>query len=40
MTAASRTRSTDKRFYGVVEGIVTAVNDENGTKHYIYLYVR
>jgi len=26
-TAVSRTRSTDKRFYGVVEGIVTAVND-------------
>jgi uncharacterized protein involved in type VI secretion and phage assembly len=25
--AVSRTRSTDKRFYGVVEGIVTAVND-------------
>jgi phage baseplate assembly protein V len=30
MSAASRTRSTDKRFYGVVEGIVTAVNDANG----------
>jgi uncharacterized protein involved in type VI secretion and phage assembly len=24
----SRSRSTDKRYYGVVEGIVTAVNDE------------
>lgn len=26
----SRTRSTDKRFYGVVEAIVTEVNDDNG----------
>ena len=25
--AVSRTRSTDKRFYGVVEGVVTDVND-------------
>jgi phage baseplate assembly protein V len=29
-TAVSRTRSTDKRFYGVVEGIVTEVNDSEG----------
>lgn len=27
MTMESRTRTTDKRFYGVVEGIVTNVND-------------
>ena len=27
MSAISRTRSTDKRFYGVVTGIVTEVND-------------
>ena len=26
----SRTRSTDKRFYGVVEGIVTSVDDSDG----------
>ncbi|MDB4894315.1 MAG: type secretion protein Rhs, partial [Firmicutes bacterium] len=26
----SRTRTTDKRFYGVVEAIVTAVEDEAG----------
>jgi phage baseplate assembly protein V len=29
-TAVSRTRSTDKRFYGVVEGLVTDVNDKDG----------
>jgi uncharacterized protein involved in type VI secretion and phage assembly len=29
-TAVSRTRSTDKRFYGVVEGVVTKVNDDDG----------
>ena len=29
-TAVSRTRSTDKRFYGVVEGVVTDVNDKDG----------
>lgn len=28
--AVSRTRSTDKRFYGMVQGIVTEVNDEKG----------
>jgi phage baseplate assembly protein V len=30
MNAVSRTRSTDKRFYGVVQGIVTDVNDSSG----------
>ena len=30
MSAISRTRSTDKRFYGVVEGVVTEVNDTDG----------
>src|ERR1035438_2867872 len=30
MSTVSRTRSTDKRFYGVVQGIVTDVNDANG----------
>jgi phage baseplate assembly protein V len=29
-SAVSRTRSTDKRFYGVVQGIVTDVNDDKG----------
>jgi uncharacterized protein involved in type VI secretion and phage assembly len=28
--AVSRTRSTDKRFYGVVEGVVTSVDDSDG----------
>lgn len=28
--SVSRTRSTDKRFYGVVQGIVTDVNDSDG----------
>ena len=28
--AVSRTRSTDKRFYGVTEGIVTDVLDDTG----------
>lgn len=30
MSTVARSRSTDKRFYGVVQGIVTAVNDEDG----------
>src|SRR5260370_14545893 len=30
MSAVSRTRSTDKRFYGVVQGVVTEVNDAEG----------
>src|SRR5438477_11815418 len=30
MSAVSRTRSTDKRFYGVVQGVVTEVNDTDG----------
>lgn len=30
MSTISRTRTTDKRFYGVVQGIVTDVNDQNG----------
>jgi uncharacterized protein involved in type VI secretion and phage assembly len=30
MSAISRTRSTDKRFYGVVQGIVTNVIDDSG----------
>ena len=30
MSAVSRTRTTDKRFYGVVQGIVTDVNDAAG----------
>lgn len=30
MSTVSRTRTTDKRFYGVVQGIVTDVNDQNG----------
>jgi len=30
MNAVSRTRSTDKRFYGVVQGVVTDVNDSDG----------
>lgn len=30
MSTASRTRTTDKRFYGVVQGIVTEVNDADG----------
>lgn len=30
MSVASRTRTTDKRFYGVVSGIVTAVEDDTG----------
>ena len=30
MSSVSRTRTTDKRFYGVVQGIVTAVNDTDG----------
>jgi phage baseplate assembly protein V len=30
VSAISRTRSTDKRFYGVVEGVVTEVNDTDG----------
>jgi uncharacterized protein involved in type VI secretion and phage assembly len=30
MSTASRTRTTDKRFYGVVQGIVTDVNDGSG----------
>jgi uncharacterized protein involved in type VI secretion and phage assembly len=30
MSAVSRTRSTDNRFYGVVQGVVTEVNDADG----------
>jgi uncharacterized protein involved in type VI secretion and phage assembly len=30
VSAISRTRTTDKRFYGVVEGIVTEVSDKDG----------
>jgi uncharacterized protein involved in type VI secretion and phage assembly len=30
MSAVSRTRSTDKRFYGVVQGLVTEVADDQG----------
>lgn len=30
MSEVSRTRSTDKRFYGVVQGLVTEVNDSDG----------
>jgi uncharacterized protein involved in type VI secretion and phage assembly len=30
MSAVSRTRSTDKRFYGVVQGVVTEVRDKDG----------
>jgi phage baseplate assembly protein V len=30
VSAISRTRSTDKRFYGVVQGVVTEVNDTDG----------
>lgn len=30
MSAISRTRTTDKRFYGVVQGIVTEVSDKDG----------
>jgi uncharacterized protein involved in type VI secretion and phage assembly len=30
VSAISRTRTTDKRFYGVVQGIVTKVSDEDG----------
>jgi len=30
MSVVSRTRTTDKRFYGVVEGIVTSVADDQG----------
>jgi uncharacterized protein involved in type VI secretion and phage assembly len=30
VTAISRTRTTDKRFYGVVQGTVTDVNDSDG----------
>jgi uncharacterized protein involved in type VI secretion and phage assembly len=30
VSAISRTRTTDKRFYGVVQGIVTEVNDKDG----------
>jgi phage baseplate assembly protein V len=30
VSAISRTRSTDKRFYGVVQGVVTDVNDTEG----------
>jgi uncharacterized protein involved in type VI secretion and phage assembly len=30
MTVASRTRTTDKRFYGVMSGIVTNVEDSDG----------
>lgn len=30
MSTPSRTRTTDKRFYGVVQGIVTDVEDDNG----------
>src|ERR1044072_5241274 len=30
MSGESRTRTTDKRFYGVYEAIVTAVNDTEG----------
>jgi phage baseplate assembly protein V len=30
VNAVSRTRSTDKRFYGVVQGLVTDVNDSSG----------
>jgi uncharacterized protein involved in type VI secretion and phage assembly len=30
MSTVSRTRTTDKRFYGVVQGIVTDVNDSSG----------
>jgi uncharacterized protein involved in type VI secretion and phage assembly len=30
MSTVSRTRTTDKRFYGVVEGIVTSVTDDKG----------
>jgi phage baseplate assembly protein V len=30
MSGVSRTRSTDKRFYGVVQGVVTDLNDSDG----------